>query len=496
MRDAELVFGLLASGDADAAASAPTCRDLTIAWSRYGYRDAIVEAPTVDAILEEASSRGHRYCLIQAPGILIRESWRGDEGAGLDFLSELASWIEKHEFLAVGRIESGRGGWYGLDERCLLVDLERYRALDRPAFGDPDEVLRELPDPDAITEDGGLRSLTPSGRTTPVRPALGGWGLIDSALRGGVPVLDFDRPLRNQLLDITPRSGDDFSRFLGEGIARYGEGKGTALRPDQRELLDVIALHAANARRGVFLWNIESYADVERPPPDFEGPVGQLYSVAAGFKPNRILHTHGFDAATRVTFVDYSRNALDIRRFAIESWDGRDLAGFFRRVFDRFPYPETYYHLWRDLAPDELAPGDLESAGSAEVERWGGEEAFAQHWAAYRELHHEFVHCDMVGEPGPLLERVEADPRAVIWWSNAFFTVCSNWYHPWTERRARYERWISELARRNPELLCYGSDHNNTNVNWIRAGEYWRRYAEIPGGDLVPRKLQQHEIRM
>jgi hypothetical protein len=496
MRDGELVLSLLTQDGADIGSPSAWCRDLTIAWSRYGYRDAIVEGPSVDAILDEVAGRGHRHCLIQAPGILIRESWRGDAGGERDFLSELASWVEKHEFLVVGRIESEPGGWYGLDERCLLVDLERYRTLGRPRFGDPQDDFRELPDPDAASDGTGLRSLTPTGRVGPGRPGRRGWGLVEAALRGGVPVLDFDRPLREQLLDVAPRDGDDFSRYLGEGIARYRGGEGTRLRPDQRELLDVVALHAANARRGVFLWNIESTADVEQPPPGFQHPVSHLYSVAAGFKPNRILHTHGFDAQTRVTFVDYSRNALDVRSFAIESWDGRDLPGFFRRVFERFPHPETYYHLWRDLTPEQLSAGDLERAGNAEVERWGGEEVFARHWCAYRELRHEFVHCDLLGDPAPLLERVEADPQAVIWWSNAFFTVCSNWCHPWTVRRARYEAWISQLARRNPDLLCYGSDHNNTNVNWVRAGDYWRRYAELPGDALVPRKLQRHQIRM
>jgi hypothetical protein len=84
----------------------------------------------------------------------------------------------------------------------------------------------------------------------------------------------------------------------------------------------------------------------------------------------------------------------------------------------------------------------------------------------------------------------------VIWWSNAFFTVTSNWYYLWSERRDRYEAWVSGLASRNPDLLVYGSDHDNSNVNWIRIGDYWSRYRELPGDELVPRKLRHHEIRM
>jgi hypothetical protein len=319
-------------------------------------------------------------------------------------------------------------------------------------------------------------------------------------LRADIPVQSLDPTLANQLLDLGAADEAGSARFadyLGDGVGRYVEQRESAdLSGAQRELLDTAALHSANARRGVFLWNIEPYDDVETPPPDFTGPVSHIYSVAAGFKPNRILETHGFDSHTKVTFMDYSDRALEVRRFTLENWDGSDFPRFVRGLFERFPYPETYYHLWRDITPEQVSAGELESAWSSELARWGGEQAFAEHWGRYRELQHEFVHCDIVGDPAPLLERVAVDPRAVIWWSNAFFTVTSNWYYLWSERRDRYEAWVSGLASRNPDLLVYGSDHDNSNVNWIRIGDYWSRYRELPGDELVPRKLRHHEIRM
>jgi hypothetical protein len=500
MRRGELVFALLAKPERYREPSSDKYRDLSIAWSRYGYRDAILEGESVDAIVSDAASRGHRYCLVFAPGILIRESWRGDAEAGQDFLSTLSRWIDKHEFLVVARILGAEGDWYGLDDRCLLIDVERHRALGAPRFGAAEPDPRELPAPDSAIEGAEIRSLQPTRRSSQARPGLPGWGFVEAALRGGVPVLAFDRPLQDQFLDFAPADPDGtdpFARYLGDGIARYPDERASAdLSSDQRDLLDVVALHDANARRGVFLWNIESYHDVERPPPGFRGPVSRLYSVGAGFKPNRILETHGFDADSAVTFFDYSRNALDIRSFMLEHWDGCDFPRFAALLFERFPYPETWYHLWRDRTPAEVPAADLERAWSGELARWGGADAFARHWNAYRALSHEFVHCDLVGDPAPLLEQIVPDPGAVIWWSNAFFTVYSNWHYSWDERRSRYESWVSQLATRNPEILIYGSDHNNTNVNWIRAGDYWKRYGSLPGDELLPRKLQQHEIRM
>ena len=499
MGQSDLVVGLIRAASPGGLLEQKS-RDLSIAWSRYGYRDSIIEHDAIGAILEEASSRGHRYCLILAPGVLIRESWKGEGEAGRDFLSALAHWVENSDFFVAGRIVEKSDAWYGLDDRWLLVDLARYRALGCPEFGDAPGPPQALPGVEPNVEDGKIRSLAPTGTATQARPGLEGWGFVAAALRADIPVQSLDPALEDQLLDLRAADAAGSARFagyLGEGVRRYAEQPETAnVSAAQRELLDTAALHSANARRGVFLWNIEPYDDVETPPPDFAGPASRIYSVAAGFKPNRILETHGFDSRTAVTFFDYSDRALEVRRFTIDTWDGTDFSRFVHGLFARFPYPETYYHLWGDLRPDQVAPADLESAWSREVVRWGGEEAFAEHWSRYRELQHEFVHCDIVGDPTPLFERVAVDPRAVMWWSNAFFTVHSNWYYTWNERRDRYESWVSGLASRNPELLVYGSDHNNSNVNWIRIGDYWSRYRELPGDELVPRKLQHHEIRM
>ena len=66
--------------------------------------------------------------------------------------------------------------------------------------------------------------------------------------------------------------------------------------------------------------------------------------------------------------------------------------------------------------------------------------------------------------------------------------------YPTLNQEAWYPGWfVNKILGERPE---YGSDLDNSYVNWIRIGEYWSRYRELPGDELVPRKLQHHEIRM
>ena len=59
--------------------------------------------------------------------------------------------------------------------------------------------------------------------------------------------------------------------------------------------------------------------------------------------------------------------------------------------------------------------------------------------------------ANVLGSAARLLARVEPEEHAVIWWSNAFFSVWGNWLLDAAERRAAYERWVEELAERNPD---------------------------------------------
>ena len=501
MTEHSLVYGLLdtsgAIGDPPLAAR---CRDWTITWSRYDYHGPILEAASVNAILDRAVARDARFCFIQSYGRIIRERWTLHQPFQGTFLSALQDWMAGQRAFAAGRILLAEDGWFGLDPGCLLVDLERFAACGEPRFGDPREHGHELPVPAVLTDGVEVSALEPSAGTAEATPRLPGWGFVEASLQHGLPVRALPDFVRGRVLDLAPHT-PGARRHLGTVIAegdplRASNTLAAGFSADQVSFLHSVGLQAAHARRGVFLLNIESYADVETPPPQFRAPVSTLYAVASGFKPNRILQTHGMDETTRVVFFDYSPRALAVRRAMVEQWDGSDLPGFIRHLFITFPPPDTFYQLWGECTPDSIDWAGLEEVWRRDLDRLGGEAAFAAHWRAYRRLPHTFVQCDLLTDPGPLFEQLREESGAVMWFSNAPFTVYSNWRYLLPDRKAMYERWIDGLARRCPGMLLYGSDYVNANVNCVTAAQYAASYHEQDRGPLEPSLRCQHAIRM
>lgn len=445
----DLILGLLDTSESIADRRiADRCRALTLDWSRFKYSGPVVESAELGELLERAGERDRRWCFVQSYGHVLAETWSPDADAPGDALSVLARWQgSQDEFVAAAhRLDDGRP-----DRRCLLVDLPRWRAAGRPRLLAGTTELAELP------------------------PELHGAAVY--------------------LSPEDARCREALASLFGDGIESFAEEDASQFEAGARRFLARVRRLAGNLRRGVFLWNIESYADVDRPPADFGGPLQSLYSVAAGLKPNRILETHGFDASTRVIFYDYSEPGLRFRKLLLDEWGGRDYPGFLRRLFRLLPTSEAFYCLWEGVTPETLDWQQVEERWRREVEAWGGAEILARHWARYRRLPHEFVHCDLLGDPSGLIEHLRDESRAATWWSNAFFSFVSNWYHLPDERRVIFRRWIDALADAAPRLLLYGASSDNVSVNSVRAAEYRSWLAGEAGDELEPGKLHGLELR-
>jgi len=498
-----VVFGLLdTSGKIPGDKLAEKLRNFTIAWSRFGYHDEILENNSLSGLLQEALELGYRYCLVQAYGHVIGETWIPEHWEQVDFQTALGRWIDNHDFFVTGTILHNKGSGYGLAEDCLLVNLLHYDALGRPGFGQPGTMPTETIQPRVIMapDHERFQALEPTQESASVVPQQAGWNFIDTSLRGGLAILNFNKSIdgsRINLFDPSPRKMQVFAGHLGSLLPDYSR---TALNTDlsygQRQFLNSIDDQVKDSRKGVFLFNLESYQDVVECPDQFKPPVTSLYSVAAGFKPNMMLHALDFDHSTRMVYFDYSTTALQMRKVINSKWDGEDFPRFVRYLMEQFPPGEVFYQLWAGLSPDEIAWNDLEQLWRNEIEKWGGESVFKEHWTAFRDIRHEYVHCNLLTDRGGLLTAIDDQPNSAIWWSNAFFTIYSNWLYTADERKAIYDSWLEQLAARNPDIFIYGSDYNNINVNHIRVGEYMEQYLSEDDNCLKPGRFFKHEIRL
>lgn len=467
------VFGLWLRDAGDGAqGESARLRDLTVTWSRYGYQGAIIEHRSLSAILDQALDGGHAACLIQTPGHIISEDWLLPHWGRAGFHECLGHWLENEDAFVSADVLKG-GDYFGLNPACMLVNLARYRELGRPAFGEVRSRPQTLTFPARADISVALES---GGANRECVPDREGWGFVHAALNGGYALKPLSRAFDGKHLSLVNVRRSDAVPYLGSSLDDFGaHAADKALGPEQKRFLNGVATQIQRARSGVFLWNIESYADVPEQPAF--GPLSRLYCVAAGFKPNMLLYRHGYKADTQIRFFDYSERALNIREMLVREWDGRDYPAFCRRVLERFPATDTFYQLWDGLRPAQIDWDDVQRLWRDELLRWGGEDAFQAQWQAQSELDYRFIRCDLVADPDPLLQAMDEQDASLIWWSNAFFTTSTNWLHGIARRREDFARWIERLAERCPGCLLYGADHNNTPVNAIGAAEYRARLA-------------------
>ncbi len=487
----KLVFGLLSS--ASASPGQARLREFTIAWSRYGYHGPIIEATGINQLLDQACAAGYQHCLIQQTGHIIDEQWTPPHWGKEAFHTALRRWIGEQDFFITGDWQQSDTGCYGLKTDGLLVDLNQYQLLGKPDFGQPSEQYQTLLQAKLVTQQNSelTSRLTAGTGQQQLKPDIAGWGFIDASLRQNTPVLGFPAAVNHDRLNLNVATGDAGQRFfdyLDKPLNGFADDP--LLSADQQRFLQGIGAQTQHARNGVFLWNIESYQDLQAT--DTTTPLDAVCTVAAGFKTNRILQVHGYAPTTRVIFFDYSQQALKIRRQMVTEWDGTDYPGYIRHLFHTNPHPETFYQLWQDVTPDNVNWSDMEYFWQLELDKWGGAQAFRQHWLAYQQLPHTFIACNLLSDPQPLLAAIKSLNSVYVWWSNAFFTVNSNWFYSNAERKRNYQRWITALAHNNPQALINGADYNNVAVNGITADDYLQQFQTQPCNELNPK--QRHQI--
>jgi len=486
----DLIFALISPEPKHANKINEQLRALTIAWSRYGYHGEFIEESSIDQALQKAAQSDVRYCLIQSAGHVIDEQWYLSHWQKKGFYQGINQLIKTGNFLVAGEWYIGEHCCVGLRSDCLLIDLQCYRALGQPPFGQADNQVRNIQQCQLSSKDTSLLQAT-NNKVKLITDCVG-WNFIQMSLQKNLTIRRFGEDINNCRFDLAEHANKNgFTQLIGKPVSEITKVK--ELTNTQKTFIKRIKKQLEHAQNGAFLFNIESYRDLI--PQSNPIPLDALFSVAAGFKPYRILFSQGYHKDTQVVLFDYSHKALQVRRYIVENWDGVDFVSFIRKLFKHYPQPEVFYQLWYGVTPDTMNWQDMEQLWQEELTKWGGAEAFRQHWQQCKKLPHKYIHCDLLKNRQTLLDELSLYANSYIWWSNAFFTIFSHWYYSATQRKRQYLDWIKALAEVAPNCQINGADHNNIAVNGLSAQQYYQQFNQQHCDELSPQNLHRVDIQ-
>ena len=407
-------------------------KEITEFFTRFKYFGPIIVEKSVNDVLDKALEHDVDYCIVQSVGHIIME------GA---FFRHIEKWIDKQNFFVTGHImdkdttninnPEGKTGYYGLHKQCILVNLDYYKKFDKPVFGEKTDkettVAKAKRHAKDIHDDYTPLSLAPTEELTICTPLVDGWNFINTSLENDLTVYNFHPKIRENKQYLYPTSSaEELSSQLNwiQNIVDY-------------------------APHCVFLWNTENYIDLKYIP--LTNPIKKLYSVAASFKPNMILHHFNFNESSEVVYYDYSKPALAFKKLLVTQWDGEDYPSFITWALQKYQFNETGGVETETLTRQEL--------WKREVEWWGSEKNIKEHWDRYKKLKHSYIHVDICENPEKLTSRITEEEDSVIWWSNAFHTVNAQYIRGLQGVKHCYNNWIDQINKKNPNIWILGKDY-------------------------------------
>ena len=141
------------------------------------------------------------------------------------------------------------------------------------------------------------------------------------------------------------------------------------------------------------------------------------------------------------------------------------LSGLFRAMRSKNCSFRQTAHAWEEV----------EKGWRRELDHWGGESAIREHWRRVNQLPIDYVLCDPVEDPEPLLRRIDDRPQSAIWWSDLFSNTHVHWLRTIEQRRDVDERFVRGLVERCPGVLLQGRDYNQHRGQGDRRGPIRRR---------------------
>ena len=421
------------------------CIDRAIQITKFGLKQQTVPNitcfDTAEEILEASIFANCEFTVIQCAGAWAEWNW----------LQATNDWLNSQSdqtWLVAGHILDFRkhGAWYWLHPQYMIIRNQTWQDLGRPMFGVDDGIEKDHNISICHRSDDNVHDdYTPlwlrTGQATEnlkFRTKIG-WNLINESLLHGLEVVNIPNSIR-RLKGNTYVEHENYPTFIDicENIQHgIDPDKSAGLDSSQVKYATELYLRAHpvdGQNNGVYVINNETLNNVTK----IDLPrVDHLISVAAGFKPNFVLHHVGFNANTKITWCDISKPALDFKRHLANTWDGIDL----QAAWDSFPDPKR--HLNREVT-------SFSNQVSVNRERWKiSNYQWYDHWQQFRTLQSEYLHMNLIYELDTLLDIIDnsAGQYIVVWISNLLVMLPSMIKLEWHDTRGE-DKWLIKFENR------------------------------------------------
>jgi hypothetical protein len=294
----------------------------------------------------------------------------------------------QQDFLIAGQIIYHVNSYPFLHQQMFIVNMDKYRELDCPAFGCHEESqVLELHKPmrseENIHDDYTPLWLKPSEEVVSFVTRNFGWNIIRKSLDNNIPVLNLSNGIRWNKRYLYPTMQQHLFSDCIQKLAK-DELKiiPTQLDYNQKKYLEDLMSYGKNL---TFLFNTERLIE-----PIPKTLPKKIFGLASGFK--LFILWHLFGEFAEVVYYDYNPKALELWQNIVENWDGNDLA---------------------------LFTGQPALKMNSVFDVFGTEENFKEIWKRFQNSKPKFIHCDIIRNPQPLLDEMLLEDN-YVWYSNIF----------------------------------------------------------------------------
>jgi hypothetical protein len=373
----------------------------------------------IDHLILKAHKCGSKYALLVAIGSYIfneRSIVRG-------FEREIT-----RDFFILGHVLDRKEGYFSIHPQFLLLNLECWSEIGKPKFGSPNKGPLRLKNVvrsnENFHDDYTPVWIEAGDGSSLFKNVQDGWSLINCGISNSKQIIPFNNHIRTGKAYLYPELKDE---FLIKRFDLWHKGNSWVTRP----------------------W----YINNEKLTPDTELPkekIKTFFALASGFKSNVILENQGFYESTEIFFYDSSLVTLNLKRWLIENWNGRDYVSVLNKWLDQSNDKSDRKEIFNDEFFLNL---------KAVLDHFGGNEGFAEHWTRFKNLRHSFLHINVFDSSfKTILGMIPDERETFIWWSNVFRSFYTQCFLTNEEVKSIYNFWIESLRRKSENLIVYGYD--------------------------------------